>query len=97
MAQERHCCFRDDDVSLQYYRLQRVINGTTRSNDGEDAPQCRNSPTEVDTGIAKDEKVPLSEIIGVLNEYFGIEFTEEGRLFFNLSKVIHESIPAVLE
>jgi len=31
---------------------------------------------------AKEEKAPLSEIIKVLNERFGTEFTEEDRFFF---------------
>ena len=31
---------------------------------------------------AKDEKAPLSEIIEVLNERFGTQFSEEDRLFF---------------
>lgn len=44
------------------------------------------SPTEVGTGKAKDEKAPLSEIIEVLNERFGTEFTEEDRLFFQQIK-----------
>src|SRR5437667_2468695 len=44
------------------------------------------SPTEVGTGKAKDEKVPLSEIIQVLNERFGTQFTEEDRLFFQQIK-----------
>lgn len=34
------------------------------------------------TGKAKDEKVPLSEIIQVLNECFGTQFTDRDRLFF---------------
>jgi type I restriction enzyme R subunit len=44
------------------------------------------SPTEVGTGKATDEKAPLSEIIGVLNERFGTEFSEEDRLFFQQIK-----------
>ena len=44
------------------------------------------SPTEVGTGKAKEEKAPLSEIINVLNERFGTQFTEEDRLFFQQIK-----------
>jgi type I restriction enzyme R subunit len=40
----------------------------------------------VGTGKAKDEKAPLSEIIEVLNERFGTQFTEEDRLFFQQIK-----------
>lgn len=44
------------------------------------------SPTDVGTGKAKDEKIPLSEIIQVLNDRFGTDFTEEDRLFFEQIK-----------
>jgi len=44
------------------------------------------SPTEVGTGRAEDEKLPLSEIIEVLNERFGTQFIEEDRLFFQQIK-----------
>jgi type I restriction enzyme R subunit len=40
------------------------------------------SPTAVGTGKAIDEKAPLNEIIQVLNEKFGTNFSEEDRLFF---------------
>ncbi|MCC6345805.1 MAG: hypothetical protein IT388_01310 [Nitrospirales bacterium] len=40
------------------------------------------SPTDVGTGKAKDEKAPLSEIVSLLNERFGTDFSEEDRLFF---------------
>jgi type I restriction enzyme R subunit len=44
------------------------------------------SPTAVGTGKAKDENKPLSEIIEVLNERFGTDFTNEDRLFFEQIK-----------
>jgi len=44
------------------------------------------SPTDVGTGKAKDEKKPLSEIIEVLNDRLGTDFTEEDRLFFEQIK-----------
>jgi type I restriction enzyme R subunit len=73
-----------DDVSLQYYRLERVFSGAIMVKEGE--AQWVKSPTEVGTGKAKDEKIPLSEIIKVLNERFGTQFTEEDRLFFQQIK-----------
>ncbi|RPJ34536.1 MAG: type I restriction endonuclease subunit R, partial [Verrucomicrobiaceae bacterium] len=69
-----------DEVSLQYYRLQRTYTGEITLREGE--PEGVKSPTDVGTGRAKEEKAPLSEIIQVLNERFGTEFTEEDRLFF---------------
>ena len=44
------------------------------------------SPTDVGTRKAKNEKVPLSEIIKILNERFGTSFTDEDRLFFEQIK-----------
>jgi type I restriction enzyme R subunit len=73
-----------DEVELQYYRLQRIHAGPIDLKQGE--AQAVKSPTEVGTGKAKDEKAPLSEIIEVLNERFGTEFTEEDRLFFQQIK-----------
>jgi type I restriction enzyme R subunit len=69
-----------DEVSLQYYRLQRTYTGEITLREGE--PEGVKSPTDVGTGRSKEEKAPLSEIIQVLNERFGTEFTEEDRLFF---------------
>jgi type I restriction enzyme R subunit len=69
-----------DEVELQYYRLERVHAGPIDLERGD--PQAVKIPTEVGTGKAKDEKAPLSEIIQVLNERFGTQFTEEDRLFF---------------
>jgi len=73
-----------DDVALQYYRLERVYSGAIELKEGE--PEGVKSPTDVGTGKAKDEHVPLSEIIRVLNERFGTQFSEEDRLFFEQIK-----------
>ena len=69
-----------DEIGLQYYRLQRIYSGEIILREGE--PEGVKSPTDVGTGKAKDEKAPLSEIIKVLNDRFGTEFTDEDRLFF---------------
>ncbi|HET9742348.1 MAG TPA: type I restriction endonuclease [Terriglobales bacterium] len=73
-----------DEVELQYYRLQRIYSGPIDLKQGD--TEGVKSPTEVGTGKAKDERAPLSEIIGVLNERFGTNFTEEDRLFFQQIK-----------
>lgn len=69
-----------NEVGLQYYRLQRIYSGEITLREGE--PEGVKSPTDVGTGKAKDQKVPLSEIIKVLNERFGTNFTDEDRFFF---------------
>jgi len=69
-----------DEVGLQYYRLQRIFAGEISLREGE--PEGVKSPTDVGTGKAKEDKAPLSEIIKVLNERFGTNFTDEDRFFF---------------
>ena len=69
-----------DEVGLEYYRLQRIHSGEIALQEGD--PEGVKSPTDVGTGKAKDEKAPLSEIIKVLNDRFGTNFTEEDRFFF---------------
>ena len=73
-----------DEVELQYYRLERVHSGPIDLRQGD--VQAIKSPMDVGTGRARDEKAPLSEIIQILNERFGTQFTEEDRLFFQQIK-----------
>ena len=73
-----------DDVTLEYYRLERVHSGAV-SPRGPRRPTW-SSPSAVGTGNPEDEKAPLSEIIERLNERFGTEFTDEDRLFFEQVK-----------
>lgn len=85
-----------DEVDLQYYRLQRVFSGAIELK--EDAGEYGvKSPTEVGSRKAKDEKAPLSEIIELLNERFGTNFTEEDRLFFEQIKEKAASHPQVIQ
>ena len=69
-----------DEVGLQFYRLERIYSGEIELKVGE--PEGVKSPTDVGSGKAKDEQLPLSEIIKVLNERFGTSFTSEDRFFF---------------
>lgn len=79
-----------DEVNLQYYRLDRIHAGGIDLKAGDVTGVY--SPTDVGTGKAKDEKVPLSEIIKVLNERFSTEFAEDDRLFFQqiMEKATHD-------
>lgn len=73
-----------DEVELHYYRLERVFSGVIDVREGDS--EYVKSPTDVGTGKAKDDKAALSEIIQVLNDRFGTQFTEEDRLFFQQIK-----------
>lgn len=85
-----------DEVSLQYYRLQRVYSGAIDLKDGDGAEYAVKSPTDVGSRKANDEKAPLSEIIEVLNDRFGTNFTEEDRLFFEQIKEKAANSPEVV-
>ncbi len=84
-----------DEVGLQFYRLQRIYSGEIALTQGE--PEGVKSPTNVGTGKAKDEKVPLSEIIDILNERFATNFTEEDRLFFEQIREKASKDPQVIQ
>lgn len=84
-----------DEVGLQYYRLQRIYSGEIVLRQGE--PEGVRSPTEVGTGKAKDERVPLSQIIQILNERFATSFTEEDLLFFEQIREKASNNPQVIQ
>jgi len=84
-----------DEVDLEYYRLQRTYSGQITLGQGD--PEGVKSPTDVGTGKAKDDKVPLSEIIQILNERFATSFTEEDRLFFEQIKEKASKNPQVIQ
>jgi type I restriction enzyme R subunit len=77
----------ENDVELQYYRLERVASGAIDLKSGE--TEAVKSPTEVGTGVAEEEKAPLSEIIEILNERFGTEFSERDRLY--LEQIVEDA------
>lgn len=71
----------NDEVSLQYYRLQKISEGSIVLEE-QGTYELKGS---TDTGMSreKEEKARLSEIIGVLNDRFGTEFTSADQLFFD--------------
>ena len=73
-----------DEIALQYYRIDQIHSGVIDLRVGE--PISVWGPQEVGTGKGTDEKAPLSEIIKLVNERFGTEFTDEDRLFFEQIK-----------
>ena len=84
-----------DEVGLQYYRLQRIYSGEISLQQGES--EGVKSPTNVGTGKADDPKLPLSEIIQILNERFATSFTEEDRLFFEQIREKASKDPQVIQ
>jgi type I restriction enzyme R subunit len=70
----------EDEIELQYYRLQKISEGQIDLTTGE--AQALKGPTDVGTGSA-DEDIRLSELIDILNERFGTNFTQADQLFFD--------------
>jgi type I restriction enzyme R subunit len=71
----------DDEVALEYYRLQKIKEGSIELEKGEEGELSGTS--EAGLKRAKEEDALLSEIINVLNEQFGTEFEEADKLFFD--------------
>jgi len=71
----------DEEVELDYYRLQKISEGSISLSDGDAKPL--DGPLEVGTGMVRDEGVQLSSLIGIINERFGSELTEADQLFFD--------------
>lgn len=71
----------DDDVTLKYYRLQKISEGTIHIESGEGGEVT--GPTAVGTGRNEGPKVELSTLIELINDRFGTNFTQADELFFN--------------
>ena len=71
----------DDEVSLKYYRLQKISEGVIPLQPGQSEPL--DGPTEVGTAVISEEKVELSTLIEIINDRFGTTFTEADELFFS--------------
>ncbi len=70
----------DEEVELQYYRLQKIGEGRIDLTAG--AGTALKGPSDVSTGH-EDASIRLSELIELLNERFGTNFTLADQLFFD--------------
>lgn len=71
----------NEEVQLQYYRLQKISEGSISLVDHKGQPL--DGPTEVGSGIIREEPVALSKLIDQINERFGTDFNEADQLFFD--------------
>lgn len=71
----------DDEVRLEYYRLQKISEGSISLSDGQ--ANRLDGPSEVGTGVLREEAVPLSRLIDVVNDRFGTDFNQADQLFFD--------------
>jgi type I restriction enzyme R subunit len=71
----------DDGVRLEYYRLQKISEGSISLQEGWARPL--DGPKEVGSGMVRDEAVPLSQLIDLVNQRFGTDFNQADQLFFD--------------
>jgi type I restriction enzyme R subunit len=71
----------DDEIDLNYYRLQKISEGSISLAEGQAKPL--DGPHEVGTGVSRPEQVPLSRLIDLINERFGGELNDADQLFFD--------------
>ena len=71
----------NDEVALEYYRLQKIKEGQIELQKNTDAPL--DPLSDAGDRKEKDIQAKLSEIIDILNQRFGTEFTEADRYFFS--------------
>lgn len=70
----------DDDIALEYYRLQKVKEGSIDLAKGEEGELKGGKSAGLKK--SKDDVLTLSEIIKLMNERFGTDFDDADRLFF---------------
>lgn len=71
----------DDAVRLEYYRLQKISEGSISLSDNN--KYLLDGPTEVGTGIVREPAVPFSRLIDIINERFGTDFNQADQYFFD--------------
>ena len=71
----------DDEVRLEYYRLQKISEGSISLKEGQARPL--DGPKEVGSGLVREEAVLLSQLIDLINERFGTDFNQADQLFFD--------------
>jgi type I restriction enzyme R subunit len=71
----------DDEVRLEYYRLQKISEGSISLNEGFACPL--DGPTEVGSGMVREDHTTLSRLIDYINERFGTDFNDADQLFFD--------------
>lgn len=71
----------DNDVYLEYYRLQKISEGSIDLHEGIVYPL--DGPQSVGTSVVRESAIRLSQVIEVVNERFGTDFNQADQLFFD--------------
>jgi type I restriction enzyme, R subunit len=85
----------EDEISLRYYRLQQITDGSIDLGRGDTYPL--KGPTDVGTSAVADQPVALSTLVETLNQRFGTDFTEADQLFFDQIRVTAKATDAIRE
>ena len=85
----------DDEVALQFFRVQQMSEGSIDLTDGNADPL--KGPTDVGTAGIKIQEEKLSSLIDRLNERFGTDFTDADQLFFDQVRATAESSESIAE
>lgn len=68
-------------MKLEFYRVQKISEGSISLREGE--ARRLDGPAEVGSGLVREQSVPLSQLIDVVNERFGTDFNHADQLFFD--------------
>lgn len=71
----------DDEVKLEYYRLQKISEGSITLKEG--TARKLDGPGAVGSGAVHEQPVALSQLIDVVNDRFGTDFNQADQLFFD--------------
>lgn len=71
----------DEEIQLEYYRLQKISEGSISLHEG--YATALNGPKDVGSGKVRENDVPLSRLIDLINERFGENLNEADQLFFD--------------
>lgn len=71
----------DDTIRLDYYRLQKISEGSISLRDSYALPL--DGPTEVGTGMVHEDPIPLSRLVDLINDRFGTDFNQADQYFFD--------------
>ena len=83
----------DDSVRLDYYRLQKISEGSISLKDSYAIPL--DGPTEVGTGMVHEDAIPLSRLVDLINDRFGTEFNQADQYFLDQiveTAILNESV-----
>lgn len=70
----------EDDVALEYYRLQKVHDQVHIYLGGDGTVD---GPKDLGTGVERDDTIELSQLIDILNDRFGTDFKPADQLFLD--------------